>query len=321
MLKYPIFYFSEKFRINLNRETDPLFIMFDYSLRSHSVSMKEPHKHDFYEILIPLDEGNAHLVEGTYYKLCANDILLLRPRLNHMSIYEKTKTKISSRILIDFNLFTEVPGLQLQLERMLKPFQSDIPVFRFPSEVLALIIRNLNDIFICGKTKRNGWEIEYYTLFLDFLRIISTSTHLSKYSGKKTDASIEQKIYTICRYIQRYSNEEISLPEVAEEFAMSESYLSRAMKNVAGMTFLEYLQIIRTRNAMLQITFQPKEKMKNILIDSGFTSVAQFNRVFKNITGLCPTDFKRLSRDEQLRITEHIDPDKGEDIERIPPMK
>ena len=322
MLKYPIFYFSEKFRITLNKETDPLFIMFDYSLRSPAVSMKEPHRHDFCEILIPLEKGNAHLIEGKYYKLAPNDIVLLKQGINHMSIYEKTKeTKISSRILINFNLFSDIPSFRPQIERLLSPFEAKIPIFRFPPDIMAIIIRKLNDIFVCGKERRNGWEIEYYALFLEFLRIIYTSEGRNVYTEKKKDMTIEERIYTVCSFIQKYSNEELPLRYVADEFAISTDYLSREMKKITGMSFIEYLQTIRTRNAMIRLTFQPGNLIKDVLLDAGFSSVAQANRVFRSIAGMSPSRFKDISREEKIRIIERIDPDKGEETEGVAPIR
>lgn len=73
---------------------------FDYDCRTHSVNMKFPHFHSFYEVMILLSPKAYHFVEGKRYDIIANDLILLAPSILHQSEYLEGSP--SDRIIIGF---------------------------------------------------------------------------------------------------------------------------------------------------------------------------------------------------------------------------
>jgi len=93
--------------------------------------------------------------------------------------------------------------------------------------------------------------------------------------------------------------ENISLEDVAKQFLLSSSYCSRLIKESMGSTFTQILIEERMRNA--------KELLKNtdmhiyeIAVSVGYSDVKYFNRVFKNVMGMTPLQFRRESARENL---------------------
>ena len=303
----PIFFIDE-LRITLNRDDSPLFIMADYGTRSWQVNMEFQHYHNFHEIFIPLDPGQMHLLDGKCVKLEKFDMVLLRPGLRHMSIYPKDRPS-SRRILIDFRLGNSLPGLDYQIGKLLGVFQQETPVYRFSGEGLNAAARELNRFFITGTSKPNGWQVQLYSDFLSFL--LTFLRYPSVYSSEDSMDSIEQKIYLVNAYINDHYKERLSLGELAGRFAISPSYLSHQFSNINGTSLVDYIHNVRVRAAASALYFS-KDPIKKVMKDTGFESISQFNRVFKELTELSPTGFRQSSPEKKSAILQALDPESRE---------
>ena len=57
------------------------------------------------------------------------------------------------------------------------------------------------------------------------------------------------------------------------------------------MTFTDYLSRVRVEKAK-NLLQNPHLRVSEIAFETGFDSISQFNRSFKRITGLAPTQFR-----------------------------
>ena len=79
--------------------------------------------------------------------------------------------------------------------------------------------------------------------------------------------------------------------ERAAEFAgFSEAYFSRLFHKQMGMTFSQYLNNVRVRHAVEILREEPKTSMTELSIKTGYTTIRNFNRMFRSITGYAPRD-------------------------------
>ena len=303
-------YFKEKYLIKLNRNTDDMFIMCDYDRRDYLMNMNLQHYHDFYEIFIPLETNVAHLVESRYYSLMQNDIVLLKPNSLHMSVYPKLDGGCR-RLIIDFRLGKGISGLEHEMKKLLSIFDSNVPILRFPPDIKASVIENLNSLFIIGKNKQNGWEIAFYASFMEFLSALYRNAPYNIYSENKGIESKEQKIYYIQDYINTHYRENLTLDSIAQEFAISPYYLSHIFKSMAGLNFVNYIQSIRVRNALQALAYSD-ESISGIIENCGFTSASQFNRVFHQFLGISPSAFRKSHEKKKLMFMGYMNPESEE---------
>ncbi len=70
---------------------------------------------------------------------------------------------------------------------------------------------------------------------------------------------------------------------------MSEAYFSRFFKRMAGMNFSHYLNVIRVDHAIDLLKNEPGITMVDVMSQCGFNTLRNFNRVFKEITGMAPS--------------------------------
>ena len=79
--------------------------------------------------------------------------------------------------------------------------------------------------------------------------------------------------------------------ERAAKFAgFSEAYFSRLFHKQMGMTFSSYLNHVRVRNAVRLLRERPDISMTELSIMTGYTTIRNFNRMFRAITGFAPRE-------------------------------
>jgi two-component system, response regulator YesN len=94
-------------------------------------------------------------------------------------------------------------------------------------------------------------------------------------------------------YIDKhYWNPELCLEEAAVEMQISPGYLSRLMKRETGFSFVEYLNRIRVKKAMMLMS-DPSAKAFEVAERVGYRSQHYFSRAFKKVTGTSPTDHRK----------------------------
>lgn len=103
----------------------------------------------------------------------------------------------------------------------------------------------------------------------------------------------------------------ITFDDAVQYSGYSASHFSKMFKRLSGMNFSEYLNVIRVENAITMLRNNNNFSMTTISSKCGFSTVRNFNRVFKKITGYSPCSLpKNFIIDTGLRISksESFDP-------------
>lgn len=80
----------------------------------------------------------------------------------------------------------------------------------------------------------------------------------------------------------------ISFEEAAKYCGYTPSHFSKTFKKLAGVSFSEYLNIVKIENAAFMLQEGKAVPITAIASECGFSSVRNFNRVFKDVTGYSP---------------------------------
>lgn len=103
----------------------------------------------------------------------------------------------------------------------------------------------------------------------------------------------------------------ITFEDAAGFLGYSPSHFSKMFKRLSGRTFSEYLNIIKVENAIMLLRSGNSPTMTEVSLKCGFSTIRNFNRVFKQITGYSPHTLpKDFIIDTGLRIskTDDFDP-------------
>lgn len=83
--------------------------------------------------------------------------------------------------------------------------------------------------------------------------------------------------------------EHITYQNAVQFMNMSDAYFSRYFKRQAGMTFSQYLNVVRIEKAVQLLDSAPTMKITDVMLRCGFNTIRSFNRVFRTVTGFTPT--------------------------------
>jgi len=118
--------------------------------------------------------------------------------------------------------------------------------------------------------------------------------HLSIVSNQILVQQAKQEPPMIARakeYIREHYQEELSLGRVAKAVHASSFYFCKMFKKATGLNFTEYVSRIRIEKAK-NLLLNPNLRVSEIAFEVGFQSLTHFNRVFKKVLGLSPTEYR-----------------------------
>lgn len=108
---------------------------------------------------------------------------------------------------------------------------------------------------------------------------------------ENTESSVDTELSTrILFYLSQHFRSEITLSGLSSTFGYSQSYLSRYFKDCLGIGMNQYINILRLRHALLLLR-EGKHTHTYCALESGFTSMRTFYRVFKQELGCAPRDY------------------------------
>ncbi|UJF34896.1 helix-turn-helix transcriptional regulator [Paenibacillus hexagrammi] len=110
----------------------------------------------------------------------------------------------------------------------------------------------------------------------------------------KQDFQTKQVVENVLLYIQENYNSNISLESCADEFGTSPYSLSRAIKQVTGINFIDYLTNLRMDQAR-ELLRTTSLKISEVADRVGYQHT-YFNRIFKKIEGVSPGQYRELAQ-------------------------
>ena len=101
----------------------------------------------------------------------------------------------------------------------------------------------------------------------------------------------------IIHYMLNNFDESISLQQVAEHFGYEACYFSKLFRRLLGDSYMVYRNRIRVEIAILFLRTTTKS-ISDITWHCGFSTVRNFNRVFRNVAGFAPSEVRNMTHDE-----------------------
>ncbi len=101
----------------------------------------------------------------------------------------------------------------------------------------------------------------------------------------------EERIVEIISYIQN-DYENVTLESLSEAFHLSKPYLSKYIREKAGVTFQEVVKKERMKKAR-SLLKQTNKTVETIAAEVGYENVEHFNRLFRKSYGMTPVQYRK----------------------------
>ncbi len=97
----------------------------------------------------------------------------------------------------------------------------------------------------------------------------------------------------ILNYCSEHYTEEITVSQVANALYISQSYVSKVFSNKLKYNFREYINTLRIHKAQ-SLLKESNKSILQIMGECGFKNQSSFNRIFREICGVCPKEFRAM---------------------------
>ena len=130
--------------------------------------------------------------------------------------------------------------------------------------------------------------------------LISESLLLQAFSRLHGFSAPESSVVDfVVEYLnENYSDSDLTLSAVARKAGYHEKYLSHVFKKSFGVSFCEYLKLLRIKQAVFLLE-NGVTMVKNLATLTGYRDPMYFSKVFASVTGKSPKEYLLESKEKK----------------------
>lgn len=280
-------------------------------IREYGKDIDYLHFHNYLEI--------GHCIHGDGHMIMGEDILeyhggeftVIPKNFPHTTNSVPGTKSYWEYLFIDENVFLNkvflLAGHDKRSEKLIESVNNRIHFFKEEEcPELAHYIKNLFELM----RKKEALFME------ESLGILAAMlVKLARINEKKEDLiSLEEEDYRTAtasetvtmamEYISRHFREDLHIEELAKYCHISETHLRRLFSAHIRMGVLEYIHLVRIREACEQLK-KTDASVSDIAYKCGFADVSTFNRNFKKITGKNPNTWRKSPENFEHQILKY----------------
>lgn len=248
-----------------------------------------PHWHEEFEIVYVLDEKLDIGLNNEVYTLEPRDMLLIGIGDVH---YFLTRQVRSQRVILQFKLsLFESSVAAIRDKKFISPLikPNERPEIHRQLETSLLAISQEY------QEKNPGYTLAIKARMYDFLVTLIRYVPMDTYCQLERARHLNrlERLEQVFKYVDQNHMRQITLSDAAEAANFSIYHFTRFFKEATGMTFINYLNNYRISKAIQHLQ-DSNDPITEIAFQSGFESIKTFNRVFKQLKGCSPTQYRKL---------------------------
>lgn len=253
------------------------------------------HVHHGYELSLITKGKGIRIVGDSVSRFKDNDLVLIGAHTPHESrfdpeYYDGSDGLNGEGIIVQFDYdflgadFFKAPE-NSQLERFIKESRRGFVFFGETRKKINSILR---------KMKNMGDSERIYSL-LSIFRIFSTTEEVRTISSVAFDAPFwtdeSGPLQRAMQYILQNFQKPISLKDLLQVTGLSHTSFYAKFKKTYLMSFKDYLLSIRIGYAC-KLLAEGSSTISSIAYQSGFENISNFNRQFKKMKGVTPSEYQ-----------------------------
>ncbi|MCL2527547.1 MAG: AraC family transcriptional regulator [Defluviitaleaceae bacterium] len=244
----------------------------------------EKETHDFYEVAIVLKGKVVFMMEGEYYPVSENQIMIIDKEINHANGWLKTEDE--NALILWINVVEFKLRIHTTAYANERKYDSGMDIVGLDKSLIEAIIKEL-------KTKKEGYEKAVFLYIKTFLTLIYRRIE----SNTINTGSIWSQLLVneIEQYISEHLYSKITLQKISKNLAVSPNYLSLIFKQVRGRNLLDYIHEMKINKA--KPLLNTSQTLSEIAQHFGFYDQFHFSKVFKKYMKISPSQYRKLLSD------------------------
>lgn len=247
------------------------------------------HQHEEIQISYIVEGSGSLIVGDTINNFDKDDVLVIGENIPHVFRSDTSNTSESSMYTLFFtrnsfgkDFFT------------LTDLNNTTAFFKDAAYGVKVLSNKKKIIKLFNKLKHQT-KIERIASLLKIINIIihSEKQPLSSFVYRKKYTDDEGKrMRAVFEHAMEHYDEAISLETVAEKANMSKNAFCRYFKKRTNKTFFQFLIEIRIENSCKLLYNNKELPISSISELCGFQNIANFNRKFKELKGITPSQYR-----------------------------
>jgi AraC-like DNA-binding protein len=253
------------------------------------------HVHEEMELIYLMGSHGTRLIDGWMERYSPGEILLIGSKVPHAFFNRLRDSKgpeWTRYICIQFK--PDFLGQTISDRPEFHSIANWLSQFRGSSQAKGKLNARLRQLIPEMLTAE---PFECLLAFLRILHLLSVKsdemrpTHGESYEPPLQPFEIE-RLDRVIGFVRRHYAETIPLERIAAEAHMAPTSFSRFFHQKMGRTFREFLLEIRIYEVCTRL-LTSKDPVIQIALDCGFQNLSNFNRQFRRIKEVSPSEFRR----------------------------
>ena len=248
-----------------------------YSFMRKGDTSYHAHWHDYYEIILYRNCGGSCIINGTEYPITKDCLFFVTPKDVHAINAKSTRDSYSLGVSFSNDVVDQ---------QIIKELSAGPRTVTTPTQTLLVLIERIRILRISSRKESHKRFMQEHMLNAALMEIMEKGVLLAtpKYN---LSPAIEKAIF----YIMTDVGKKFSLEEIASLCHLSPSYFSSLFKQETGKTFVKYINDLRIEKAKILLQ-ENKKSVLDISLECGFNTLTHFIKIFKQITGLTPSQYR-----------------------------
>ncbi len=268
------------------------FVDWGENLYSPPTETGRLHSHNCLEIGYCFQGSGVFLVDDEILSFGAGDCSIIFPGQKHIASSSKADPSLWHFVMIDVKLLIKCLPRELAagLNKM-KDRRPNVPnlinTISYPHMcmMIQLIVEQLASKGVQYKN----------TVKMLTLSLLYRLSEMDILENKKMENGKYDAIAPALNYISNSYAEQISLKKLAHMCSLSESTFRRSFKEIMGTSPMEFVHEIRIK-VSTQLLREGRYSVNQIAMTVGYETLSSFNRQFRKIRGVSPSQWKNCCK-------------------------
>lgn len=257
------------------------------------------HFHPEMELVYITESYGKRIIGDNIEPFSRDDMVFIGSNLPHVwlndDIFYKHGSKLKARAIVLYfnkNIFSNDFYEMQEAFKLNEFFKNAEKGIRINGETKEIIRDKITTLL-----SKNDFE-KILGLF-EVLHILSQSKDVSFITSDGYNAQLKHsetdRLSNVYKYVQRHFKDNVTLGTIANISNLTPQSFCRLFKKRTGKSFVEYLNEVRI-SAACKYLLDSDWSISEVAYNCGFKTVSNFNKLFKNITGHSPKNYRAQSK-------------------------